>query len=87
MGRAARRTEVDGRVLRVLRVYCGKGRKGLRSHTPAWRPAVIRHPSRMRIDLTDDAQQTARKKKKARTDAGLLKLWLLDLGSNQGPTD
>jgi hypothetical protein len=25
--------------------------------------------------------------KKARTNAGLSKFWLLDLGSNQGPTD
>ena len=27
------------------------------------------------------------KNKKARTNAGLSKFWLLDLGSNQGPTD
>jgi hypothetical protein len=32
-------------------------------------------------------EKGAHKKKKARTDAGLSKLWLLDLGSNQGPTD
>jgi hypothetical protein len=35
----------------------------------------------------EGAAKVARQNKQARTDAGLSKLWLLDLGSNQGPTD
>ena len=33
------------------------------------------------------ARKLVTRNKKARTDAGLSKFWLLDLGSNQGPTD